>query len=443
MRYGLIDAAALLLLLIPAAACGQTADPSIPTLPSGQMPVPVPRDEAQGTNVFSGRIAVGARFDDNAVLSSAGRRSDIGYAFTPSLAFVQMRPRLNWTVSYGPGADISQHGLYPDQLTHYFGGQFTWLPSKHSIFSAQQNYILSTNPFQQFGEQPFTTTPGPLVSPNQSIFLPSLRRTSFLSQAQYSYELSEHTMVGMGGSYGREDFNHNPGSGLTAPSFISSRVASGQAFLAHQFTRRSELGVQYGVQLLRFPQGNSRTAAHALQLFDEVKLTPNTSFTLYGGPQYSLTANQVQLNFLFFIVTIPVKENTWSWSAGGIYSWTGRREALVLNYKHGISNGGALFGAVTLDSGSADLTWKLTSHWNLRADIAGANNHLLGVQNRQSELRTYSARMGLSRQISQDLSMDFFYERINQTGILPGLPTGNHDLVGVSFAYTFKKPIGR
>ncbi len=250
-------------------------------------------------------------------------------------------------------------------------------------------------------------------------------------------------MVGMGGSYGREGFNHNPGSGLTAPSFISSRVASGQAFLAHQFTRRSELGVQYGVQLLRFPQGNSRTAAHALQLFDEVKLTPNTSFTLYGGPQYSLTANQVQLNFLFFIVTIPVKENTWSWSAGGIYSWTGRREALVLNYKHGISNGGALFGAVTLDSGSADLTWKLTSHWNLRADIAGANNHLLGVQNRQSELRTYSARMGLSRQISQDLSMDFFYERINQTGILPGLPTGNHDLVGVSFAYTFKKPIGR
>src|SRR5947209_18781275 len=106
MRYGLIDAGALLLLLIPAAACGQTAGASIPTLPSGQMPVPVPRDEAQGTNLFSGRMAAGARFDDNAVLSSAARRSDIGYACTPSLAFFETRPRLNWRVRYWPVVDL-------------------------------------------------------------------------------------------------------------------------------------------------------------------------------------------------------------------------------------------------------------------------------------------------------------------------------------------------
>src|SRR5258708_2800419 len=89
----------ILLLLLPAgsyAQIGGSTQSNVPMIGSGQMPTAIPGDDQVPTNVFQMRIAAGARFDDNAVLGSAGQRSDIGYSFTPSLAFVQTLRRLDW-----------------------------------------------------------------------------------------------------------------------------------------------------------------------------------------------------------------------------------------------------------------------------------------------------------------------------------------------------------
>jgi len=423
-----------------------TSGDNIPMLGSGQMPAAVPRDDAGASNLFLASISGGGNFQDNAGYGPGTQQSDINYFVSPTIAFAQTLSRIEWGASYAPGLYVSQHGLFPDQLTQTFGGHLTLLATRHSTFSIQQNYILSTNPFQQFGQQPFSTTPGPVVAPNQSIFIPNLHRKANLTQAQYFYQLSEHTTFGLSGSYGLQHYGTGTISGpatATAPLFIDSQSITGQGFLSHRFTPRNQLGVQYNAQVLKFPQGNARTTTHAFQVFDQVRLTPNTSFTLYGGPQYALTLDQVELNLLFFIVTLPVKESTWSWSGGGMYSWTGRRAAVVLNYRHGVSDGGALFGAVTLDNGSATVSWKLGPSWNLNAGFTVANNQLFAVRNSQSELRTYATNVNLSRRISKNLSMNLFFSRFNQVGTLAGISTGNHDAVGVSFGYTFSRPIGR
>jgi hypothetical protein len=435
----------LLFLLMPAgsyAQIGGSTQSNVPMIGSGQMPTAIPGDDQVPTNVFQMRIAAGARFDDNAVLGSAGQRSDIGYSFTPSLAFVQTLRRLDWGLSYGPGFDRSQHHLFGDQFTNDFGGHFTWSISKRSVLSVQQNYILSTNPFQQFGSQPFTTTPGPIVSPNQSIFLPNFRRTSSLSQAQYSYQLGAHTTFGMGGSFDLERYRNTSVSGATR-ALINSQIASGQAYLSHQFSPRNQVGFQYGAQVLKFQQVNARTTTHSFLIFDEVQITPNSKFTVYAGPEYSLTSNQVELNLGFLILTIPVKANTWTWSGGGTYTLTGRRGAIVLNYSRRVSTGGGLTGAVELNGGTADFSWKLTENWDMRLGLAAADNKLLAVKTSQNELRTYSASLGLSRRIFKNLSMNVFFERLNQTGGVTGLRSGNHDLAGASFEYNFLKPFGR
>jgi hypothetical protein len=434
----------LLLLLIPTRGYAQfgASQSNAPMIGSGQMPTAVPRDNQAPTNVFQLRLAAGARFDDNAQLGSPMRRSDIGYSFTPSLAFVQTLRRLDWGVSYGPGVDISQHRLFADQFTNDFGGHFTWLVSKHSVFSAQENYILSTDPFQQFGSQPFTTTPGPIVAPNQSIYLSNFRRTSSLSQAQYSCQLSAHTTFGMSGSFDLERYRNTSASGGNA-NLINSQVTTGQAYLSHQFSPRNQLGFQYGAQILKFQQVNARTTTHTFSIFDEVRLGPNSSLTVYAGPEYSLTSNQVELSLGFVLVTIPVKANTWTWSGGGIYNLRGRRGAMVLNYSRRVSNGGGLTGAVELDGGSADFSWKLTQNWSWRLDLAAADNQLLAVKSGQNELRTYSAGVGLSRRIYRNMSMNLFFERVNQVGSIAGISTGNHDVAGVSFEYNFVKPVGR
>jgi len=156
-----------------------------------------------------------------------------------------------------------------------------------------------------------------------------------------------------------------------------------------------------------------------------------------------LTSNQVELNAGFFLVTIPVKANTWSWSGGGIYNFTGRRWAMVLNYSRGVSNGGGVTGAVELNGGSAIFTWKLSPGWSMNLNLAAADNQLLAVKTGQNELRTYSASLGLSRKIFKNMYMNFFFERLNQVGSIAGIGTGNHDLAGVSFQYNFLKPVGR
>src|SRR6266851_702762 len=435
-------AAGLLLLLMPGTLCAQFAGPNVPMVASGQMPSAVPGNEARRSNIFSASFAAGAHYDDNAFGSSKGKRSDIDYYFRPNFAVVQTFRRFDYGLSYSAGIDISQHGFFGDQFTNMFGGHFTWLLSKHSAFSMMQSYILSTDPFQQFGSQPFTTAPGPVVAPNQSVFLSNVRRTSSISQAQYSYQPSQHTTVGLSGNY---DLSHygSTSSSPTNRTLLGFQIASEQAYVSQQITPRNQLGVQYSGQVLKFQQVNARTTTHSFSVFDEVRLTQNTSFTLYAGPQYSLIFNQAALNTGFAILDIPIRENTLSWSGGAIYKMTGRRGAMVLNYSHGVSDGGGVTGAVDLNAGSAHFDWKLSPNWSMKMDLMAADNQLLAVKTGAVDFRSYSATLGFGRRIYRNASMNLFFERLNQAGSIIGLSSGNHNLAGVSISYDFSRPIGR
>ncbi len=435
-------AAGFLFLLMPGTLCAQFTGPNVPMVGSGQMPTAVPRDEASRSNIFSANFEVGARFDDNVIVSSTTKRSDIDYSFRPNFAVLQTFRRFDYGLSYSPGIDISEHGFFADQFTNMFSGHFTWLLSKHSSFSAQQNYILSTNPFQQFGSQPFATTPGPVVAPNQSVFLTNVRRTASFSQAQYSYQPGQHTTLGLSGNYNLSHYGSTSSSPTNA-TLLGFQVASGQAYIAQQITPRNQIGVQYSGQVLKFRQVNARTTTHSFSIFDQVRLTQNTSFTLYAGPQYSLIFNQAALNVGFAIVEIPIRENTLSWSGGAMFQMTGRHGAMVLNYSHGVSDGGGVTGAVNLNAGSARFNWQLSPKWSMRMDLAAADNQLLAVKTGAAELRTYSATLGFGRRIYKNVSMNLYFERLNQAGSIAGLSSGNHDLAGVSVSYDFSRPIGR
>lgn len=434
------------LLLMPGRVCGQfgSTQPNVPVVASGQMPTAIPGAEARRSNIFSARLDAGARYDDNALLSSIPKRSDIGYSFRSDFSVAQTFRRFDYGLNYSPGVDISENGLFPDQFTNVFGGHFTWLVSKHSAFSAQQNYILSTDPFQRFGSQPFGTTPGPVVAPNQSVFLPNVRRTANFSQVQYSYQPRQHTTVGLSGNYGLNHYG-NASSASTNGTLIGSQAVSGQAYLAQQVTPRNQVGLQYSGQVLKFQQANARTTTHSFSVFDQIRLAPNMNLTLYAGPQYLQIANQVNLSTGFKIVTIPIRENKWSWSAGAIYQITGRRGAVVLNYSRGVSDGGGVTGAVELNAGSARFNWKLSPNWSMNMDLAGANNQLLGVKTGTggTELHSYSATLGFGRHIFRNMTMNMFFERLNQVGSIAGLSSGNHDLAGVSISYGFSRLIGR
>ncbi|MFZ0639630.1 MAG: hypothetical protein WA020_06990 [Candidatus Acidiferrales bacterium] len=431
------------LLLAPRAVLAQVTQgqggtaSNIPVLASGLMPPVTPSDAEAPTNVFEGSLLVGANYDDSAVLNAVPREWDVDYSVQPQISFDETRPRIYWGLLYSPGIQISQRLLYRNLFSQKFGGHFVWQTTPHGSLSAQQYYSVTTNPFEDIG----STSPGPIIGPNTTIYIPNVKQTWLMSHALYSYQSSAQTTMGVGGSYELQKFDSIPDSGPTT-DLIHTQVASAEAFISHRITPRNQLGVQYGLQVIKFPQADARTTTHTFLVFDQMNLSAQTSITLYGGPEYSLTFNQVALNLGFVIITIPVNATGWSEAGGVMYNWTGNRLAAAINFSRGISYGGGLVGAVELTSGSAKLAWQLTRNWGLTSTIAGADDQLLSVNSGNNDLRSYSAQVGLRRQLWRDVGIRWYYERLNQTGSIDGLSVGNRDIFGVTLEYSFLKPLG-
>lgn len=430
-------------LLIPTFVAAQTngsqggTASNIPVLAGGQMPGVTPGEEEAPPNVFQGSLIVGSYYDDNAVPGVVPREWDVDYSIRPEFSLQETRQRIVWGLTYSPGIEISQRLLSRNEFVQKFEGHMTWETSPHGTLSAQQYYLVTTNPFAGFT----TTSPGPIISPNETIYVPNARQKLSLSNVLYSYQSSARTTMGVGGAFQLHDLDSTPESGPTT-ALIYAQVASGEAYISHQLTARNQLGFQYGLQVLKFPEENARTTTHTFLVFDQMNLSSHAGLTLYGGPEYSLTSNQVALNLGFVIITIPVKANQWSASGGVIYNWTGDRFAAAIDFSRRISDGGGLIGAVELTAGSALLTWQMTRNWSLTSSISGADDQLLGQNTGSNELRSYTGKMGVRRQLGRDFGMGFYYQRFNQTGSIDGLSIGNRDIIGVKLDYSFMKPLG-
>jgi hypothetical protein len=430
----------LLFLITPQVAAAQAPTgigSNIPILASGTVAPVVPVEEEMPANVFQGSVTVSGSYDDNVFGGGTPRIWDVDYGVTPAVTFQETRPRLDFSLTYSPGLQVSQRLLYRDVFAQKFAGTVVWLVSPHGTLSAQQYYDVTINPFAGTN---VTNEPGPLIAPNEAIYIPNIRQSLILSHALYSYQSSARTVMGVGGSYESQKFDSTPESGPTT-SLIYAQIATGEAYIAKQLTGRNQLGFQYGLQVLKFPQADARTTTHSFLVFDQMNLSSRTNLTLYGGPEYSLTANQVVLNLGFVLITIPVTANTWSGAGGVMYNWTGDRLAAAVNFSRRVSNGGQLVGAVELTSGTASLNWQLTRSWSLTSGIAGANEQLLGESGEQ--LTTYSGRFGVRRQLGRDLRINWYYERLNQTGSIGNFLVGNRDIAGVSLEYGFMRPVGR
>jgi hypothetical protein len=436
----------LLFLLVPGSAMaqmgqGQTAS-NVPVFASGVMLPTVPGSEEMPTNVFQGKVTAGGNYDDNVFPygNESGREWDVDYLVMPEFSFTETHPRLQWNLDYSPGIQISQRYLIRNTFAQRFVGNFIWQVSPHGTFSGEQDYSVTTNPFAGVN----TTEPGPTIAPNETIYVPNIRQTWLLTHLMYSYQSSAQTTMGVGGTYSLDRFDTTPESGPTSP-LIHSQIASGEAFIARQLTPRNQLGFQYGLQVLKFQQTDARTTTHSFLIFDQMNFSDHSSLTLYGGPEYSLTFNQVALSLGFVVLSIPVQANEWSGSGGVMYNWTGDRLAASVNFSRRVSDGGAFIGAVELTTGQAELNWRLTRNWSLMSTIVGAENQLLAESSSTegTELLTYSGRVGFRRELGQNLNMNWFYERLNETGSIYGFGVGNRDIIGASLEYSFLRPVGR
>lgn len=435
----------VLFLVAPGAASAQATAGSgvmqsnVPVFASGVMLPTVPGEDELPANLLKGSVTVGANYDDNVFPNVSPRQWDVDYSVRPAISFTETRPRLEWNLDYSPGIEISQQYFFRNIFAQRLGANFIWRATPHGTFSGEQDYLVTTDPFAGVT----TTSPVPTIAPNETIYVPNVRQTWLLTHLLYSYRTSAQTTMGVGGTYSLQWFDTIPKSGPTT-ALIHAQVASGEAFIARKLTAQNQLGFQYGAQVLRFPAADARTTTHSFLIFDQMNFSDHNVLTLYGGPEYSLTHNEAVLNLGFVVVTLPVNANEWTGSGGVMYNWTGNRMAASIDVSRRVSEGGALVGAVELTSGKLNFIWQLTRNWSVTSALAGADDQLLAATSASgSELRTYSGQVGFRRELVRNLGLNWYYERLDETGSLNGFLVGNRDILGASLDYSFLRPVGR
>lgn len=410
--------------------------PQVPASAGGQVPATVPSSEAPQSNVFEFGLGFGATFDSNLFInSSVGSSTDIRYSVVPRFSLTKTLPRLLLNLRYSPGVEISEHRLYQSLFTNNLDGGLTYLPTGRTSFSARQQYSISTDPFNSLG--------GPIGPLGQATFLPGYKETSLISNANLNHQFNEFNTLGVGGFFADRKYE-NSRQGQPSTSLIQSRIASGNAFFTHQISPKNAIGLQYQGQALEFPQQNARTFTHTFSILDIITFSSRASLTLFGGPDYSLTSNQVVFSFGGIIIQIPLKKNSWSGAGGAIFTFQGVRTAFNGEFSRGISEGGGLLGAVSMTSGRVELVERLTKNWDMNMSGLGSVSSLISASSSASpQLRNYGGGASLSRKLGQNVSLQIFYQRRNQSASNFSQGFGNHDVGGISLDIHFLRPLGR
>jgi hypothetical protein len=423
----------LLVALIPSIGFAQTKLTGSPI--TGDRPMTRLQSDTESTNLLIGQVAVGAIADDNINNSGFHPIGGAEYFLAPSLALQESRSHLRWNLAYKPGLRFYvPSSSHRDQFTQLFGGTLHYDASKRLAIGLRQDYIRTDDPFQQLGQVPLQPGIGLLNEPGTAF---SQGYSSFLSQAELSYKLAKHTLLGVDGLFMQRQHDHLHSS----QGFIDSRISSESAFLSQQITARQSIGIQYQLLNLSF-RGDSRTITSGVFLFDQIAIRPRMIFTIFAGPQYSRIHNQAIINLGFEVVRIPVSKTLWSPAAGATFTWSGDRIAIEAEAVRRVADGRGIQTSVEMDSAALNFRKTLAHRWegSLSAEIT--QDSLLGLS-QTGKLRMLYVGAGISHELTQKMRVRLSYHRMTRTG--SNLPTsfGNHNRLMLTLERDFNWPLGR
>ena len=395
---------------------------------------------AAETNILFAKIAAGAAADDNnnnSVLHPIGGEQYFG---SPSIAIQETRSHLAWDLSYHPTIRFYvPRSSHPDMLSQTFGGTLHYDVTKHLSIGLRQDYLRTSDPFDQFGDTPLQPGIGLINNPGLTFF-GNFMRTELLSQAQVNYRLAKHTSVGVSGLF-MQIQGHELGGRRT--SLLQTNDTLGSAYLSHQFTARQAVGVQYQFLDIVFPGKDTRTSTHGVLLFDQIAFNPRLSLTVFAGPEYSNIHNQLLINILGVKVKVPVASTLWSEAAGATLDWRGDRLGLQASFVRRISDGGGLVGAVEMNDGFIRLNEKLARRWVANVDGELNRRTLLNAP-QTGNLEALHVGAGMSHELARNLWVRARYQRIHNFGGSHSLlQFGNHNRVTVTIERDFTRPLGR
>jgi hypothetical protein len=397
-------------------------------------------------NILIAGFSLGAVYDSRGLYNGGNASvspyysSDVRYFVQPSIGYQRTFSTGAWTVSYTPGISISQHDPTDDQYTNNLAGDINWKPNSYFMLHARQDYSLTNNPFEGVGRVDLLPGLGGPFGPNYDGVLPQTQRTSLVTSVDLTYRVAEHSAIGVTGGFQKYSFDPlHTSTGVSYNPFVNSKVINGSVFYSQQISTSVAAGVQLAyTDIYSTGAEVARTQAPAPMGF--VKWSPgqNTVVTLYAGPQYARSRQDVTIGPF----TVAVYLHHWYPTYGGTLAWSRGRNAFNANGMQRVANGGGVLDAVKAIDAGAAYRARLTRR--LLAEVRGnwSDERGIGYFSSGSYFRSLWAGGGPVFELKRSLSlhMDVAYVHQSQNGL--ALAAGNHMLIQGSLDYRFRKNLG-
>ncbi len=431
LRYALV-----LLLGVISLSAQSSRPPGVP----GEMPPSAVGEEASKNDVLVSGFRISSDFDDNALNDNHNKQSNVVTILEPRMGWRFSRPRVEWTLDYRPGFSVSHPLPAYNSRSQLLDTGVRFRLNKRLELRLRDTFLESKNPFDRLHQPEFMTGFGILDRPNDSILSPTARRSSEQAGLDLTYALGAHTIVGTSGSFFTVRYSAAAGGLQSRQVPENTTSANGHAFYSHHLTRRTWIGFDYNVQNLISRGSRSRSLIHTVFYNQTMSLTPNMRVSVFAGPQHSFTRAE---NSIFIVGSETVSGSSWHWAGGATYDWSGPRASLRASVFRKMSDGGGVLGPVQLSGATLEFRRQLTQRWT--ADLIASYDYNQALTGAPRTLSYVSAAGGMSRMLSQNLSLDFRYWRVRQvgSGILATGYSADHNRVSTSLAYDFKFPLGR
>ena len=423
----------------PASPVSDSAPMLTPPSVSGQSYPTAPASEARSNYLRYGLTFTSA-YSDNATESSSGPVGEASYSLSPTIALDETTSTLHSVLSYSPGFTFYQKTSGLDASDQTVSIDEHYRVSPHVTLSGGDSFHKSSSVFNQ-PDQGSASVSGGAQAPNLSVVAPIAELLSNTGNVGATYQFAANGMVGGNGTFTNLHYP-NPAQ---VPGLSDSSSQGASAFSSLRISKMHYVGVNYQYQrLVSYPtEGLNETQTHAIFFFYTLYASTAFSLSFFGGPQHSDT---VQPPLPPLNIQLPAAR-AWTPAAGGRLSWQGRLTSAAVSYKHIISGGGGLFGAVHLDSASASIQQQIARSLSGSIAASYAQNDVLGspLSGGASNGHTVSGTASLQKQFGEHINLQFGYTRLHQSysgvAVLSTNPDTNREFISVS--YQFSRPLGR
>jgi hypothetical protein len=374
-------------------------------------------------NVLMLGLTAGSSYNDNIFGTNQQPVGDVDFLFGPSLSLRREGKSLTLALNYQPHFRIYQKASEQNSLDQSLVLDTTYRVSSRLSFRARTSALYTTGIFQSSGNEEFLPGLGSPSGLNETLFTPTVRRLTWSSRVDATYQATAHDSLGLFAGQSTLDFKQQIPS---AGNLQNTRDREAGFLFTHRFSPHTTLGANYLLQDLRFGL-DSRTLVHSAFLSYAQQLSPSLSLSLFGGPQHSSLHDLVLLPLGPFTFQILVFHASWNWAIGGTLTKQLDKTAFQFSAQHQVSNGGGLIGAVVSSSAGTSVRRRLPGRWDATLSAGYANNSNLESAFSQGTYQSLTAGGGLEHSLTEKLSLRMRYDFLHQRGTGQSPLFGNFD----------------